>query len=96
MNLLNHIIRITVGLVFIISGLAKLYPIEPFEIVFVDLGISNWLFAPFIARFVIAFELFLGLSIVFDSWLKGVVYKLSLASLGLFTAYLIFLLIHIR
>jgi uncharacterized membrane protein YphA (DoxX/SURF4 family) len=93
MNLLNHIIRITVGLVFIISGLSKLYPIEPFEIVFVDLGISNWLFAPFIARFVIAFELFLGLSIVFDSWLKGVVYKLALASLGLFTAYLIFLLI---
>jgi len=90
---MNIILRIIVGLVFILSGLAKLYPIEPFEIIFIDLGVSNFLFAPFLARFVIAFELFLGLSIVFDSWFKGVVYKLALASLGLFTAYLIFLLV---
>jgi len=73
--------------------LAKLYPIEPFEIIFIDLGVSNFLFAPFLARFVIAFELFLGLSIVFDSWLKDIIYKLALTSLSVFTAYLIFLLV---
>jgi glutaredoxin len=95
MILLNHIIRIFVGLVFIISGLAKLYPIEPFEIIFVDLGISNFLWAPFLARFIIGFELFLGFSILFNTWLKDIVYKLALISLLIFSAYLIFLLVTV-
>lgn len=93
MTLLNHLLRIIVGLTFILSGLAKLYPIEPFEIIFVDLGLTNFLFAPFLARFIIAFELFLGVSIVFDTWAKDIIYKLALASLGAFTAYLFFLLV---
>lgn len=93
MNLLNHIFRIIVGLVFILSGVSKLYPIEPFEIIFVDLGVANFLFAPFLARFIIAFEIFLGLSIIFNSWFKDVIYKLTLASLLIFTIYLIYLLI---
>jgi len=93
MNFLNHILRIIVGLVFILSGLAKLYPIEPFEIIFIDLGLSNWLLAPFIARFIIAFEIALGLCIVFDVWIKNIVYKVTLGSLALFTIYLIYLLL---
>jgi hypothetical protein len=95
MILLNHILRIIVGLIFVLSGLAKLYPIEPFEIIFVDLGVSNFLWAPFLARFIIGFELFLGLSILFNTWLKDIVYKLALISLGVFTAYLIFLLVTV-
>lgn len=93
MKVLNHTLRIIVGLVFILSGLAKLFPIEPFEIIFVDLGVSNWLFAPFIARFIIAFEITIGLCIVFDVWLKNIVYKVTLTSLGIFMAYLIFIMI---
>ena len=93
MKLLNHILRIIVGLVFILSGLAKLFPIEPFEIIFIDLGVSNWLLAPFIARFIIAFEIFLGLCIVFDIWIKDKVYKVTLGFLAFFMAYLIYLLI---
>lgn len=93
MNILNHIIRILVGLVFILSGLAKLFPIEPFEIIFVDLGVSNWLLAPFIARFIIAFEITLGLCIIFDVWLKNIIYKVALGSLGVFMVYLIYVLI---
>ena len=93
MYILNHILRIAVGLVFIISGLAKLFPIEPFEIIFVDLGISNWLIAPFIARFIIALEIFLGLCIIFDIWIKDIIYKVTLGFLAVFMAYLIYLLI---
>lgn len=93
MKSLNHIIRIAVGLVFILSGYAKLFPVEPFEIIFVDLGISNWLFSPFLARFIIAFEIFLGLSIIFNYWIKNIIYKIALGSLAVFTAYLIYILI---
>lgn len=93
MKIVNLILRVIVGLVFILSGLAKLFPIEPFEIIFVDLGISNWLFAPFIARFIIAFEIFLGLSILFNVWIKNIIYYTTQGSLILFTIYLIYLLI---
>lgn len=93
MKIVNHIVRIIVALVFISSGLAKLFPIEPFEIVFVDLGVANWLIAPFLARFIIAAELFLGLSILFNVWLKNKIYYLTQASLLIFTVYLIYLLI---
>jgi uncharacterized membrane protein YphA (DoxX/SURF4 family) len=90
---MNTILRIIIGLSFILSGVAKLYPIEPFEIIFVDLGIANFTIAPFLARFIIVFELFLGLSIIFNVWLKNKVYYLTQASLAVFTGYLIFLLI---
>lgn len=93
MKIINHILRILVGVVFILSGLAKLYPIEPFELIFVELGVADWVMAPFIARFIIAFEITLGLCIVFDLWLKNWIYKITLASLGVFTAYLIYTLI---
>lgn len=93
MKIINHILRVVVGLVFILSGLAKLFPIEPFEIIFVDLGVSNWLVAPFVARFIIAFEITLGLCIVFDLWIKNIIYKITLGSLAVFTLYLIYLLI---
>ena len=78
MNILNHILRVIVGATFVFSGVAKLFPIEPFEIVFVDLGIENFFIASIIARFIIALEIFLGLSIIFDSWFKDIIYKLTL------------------
>ncbi len=93
MNLLNHILRVIVGATFVFSGIAKLFPVEPFEIIFVDLGVSNFFIASLTARFIIAFEIFLGLSIIFDSWFKDIIYKLTLTSLGVFIAYLIFILV---
>ena len=87
------ILRILVGLTFIVSGLAKLFPIETFENTFVELGISNWLLVPFMARGIIAFEFFLGFSIVFSLWLKNKVYYTTQTTLFLFTAYLIYLLV---
>jgi len=93
MRYLYHILRILVGLAFIVSAIAKLYPIEPFENTFIELGVSNWLFAPFLARLVIALELFLGLAIILNLWLKNKVYYLAHGVLAFFTAYLVFLLV---
>tara|TARA_B100000809_G_scaffold71630_1_gene69246 strand:+ start:1581 stop:2465 length:885 start_codon:yes stop_codon:yes gene_type:complete len=89
---MNHILRILIGLTFIVSGVAKLYPIEPFEIVFIDLGIANFYTAPFLARLLIVFEIFLGLSIIFNLWLKNIIYYLTQTTLVIFTIYLAFLL----
>jgi hypothetical protein len=81
------------GAVFIFSAYTKLYPIEPFEYTFVDLGICNWLLAPFIARLLIAFEFLIGVLLVLNIALKRFTYKLGIITLLVFCVYLILQLI---
>lgn len=76
------------GLLFIYSGYTKLFPIEPFEYTFVDLGIGGWVFAPFIARFMIGLEFFIGLMLFFNLYLRKFTIKLTSAVLIFFTVYL--------
>jgi len=92
MKIVAHILRIIVGLVFIVSAVAKLFPIEPFELIFIELGVANWLLVPFVSRTIIAVELFLGLAILFNTWFNNIIYYLAQAALFLFSGYLIFLL----
>ena len=58
------------GMVFLYSGYTKLYPIEPFELTFVDLGIGGWRLAPFIARFMIGLEFMIGLLLMLSLYIK--------------------------
>lgn len=80
------------GLVFLFSGYTKLYPIEPFEYTFVDLGIGGWKIAPFIARFMIGLEFLIGFLLIFGLYIKRFTIKLTIASLILFSIYLVFLM----
>jgi hypothetical protein len=82
------------GLLFIYSGYTKLYPIEPFEYTFVDLGISNWFLAPFIARFMIGLEFFIGLMLFFNLYLKKFTLKLTALTLIAFTIYLLIIILR--
>jgi len=77
------------GAVFLFSGYTKLYPIEPFEYTFVDLGIGNWQTAPFIARMLIGLELLIGFALIVQLQLKKITYKLSITTLLIFCLYLI-------
>lgn len=78
-----------IGVVFIFSAYTKLYPIEPFEYTFVDLGIGNWQMAPFIARFLIGLEFLIGFALIFNLLLKKITYKLSIGVLAFFCIYLL-------
>ena len=80
------------GLIFIFSGYTKLYPIEPFEYTFIDLGIGNWKSSPFIARFFIGLEFFIGLLLMVGLFFNRFTIKLTIASLLLFSIYLIFVI----
>lgn len=82
-----------IGIVFIFSAYTKLYPIEPFEYTFVDLGLSNWQMAPFIARLLIALEFLIGLLLFFNLALKQFTYKAAIITLLIFCIYLIVQLI---
>jgi hypothetical protein len=81
--------NIIIGAIFIFSAYTKLYPIEPFEYTFVDLGIGNWQMAPFIARFLIGLEFLIGFALIFHIFLKKITYKLSIAILLFFCVYLL-------
>jgi len=61
--------------VFIFSGYTKLYPIEPFEYTFVDLGFINWQIAPFIARILIGLEFFIGILLLLNLGLRKIAYR---------------------
>lgn len=76
------------GLLFIYSGYTKLYPIEPFEFTFVDLGISGWRTAPFMARFFIGLEFLIGILLIFGLFLKRFTFFLTSGTLIFFTIYL--------
>ncbi len=81
------------GGVFIFSGYTKLYPIEPFEFTFVDLGFINWKIAPFAARLMIGAEFLIGVLLVLNVNLKKVTYKLAGGILIFFSTYLILLIV---
>ncbi len=87
-KIVSIILSVLMGLLFIYSGYTKLYPIEPFEYTFVDLGIGNWALAPYIARFMIGLEFFIGLMLIFNLYLKKFTLKLTAATLIVFTIYL--------
>lgn len=81
------------GAVFLFSGYTKLYPIEPFEYTFVDLGFISWNLAPFIARFMIGLEFFIGIMLLLNIQLRKISYKLGIATLIFFCVYLILLML---
>ena len=82
------------GFVFLFSGYTKLYPIEPFEYTFIDLGIGGWRLAPFIARFMIGLEFLIGFLLIFGLYTKKFTLKLTIASLIFFSVYLVFMIIN--
>jgi uncharacterized membrane protein YphA (DoxX/SURF4 family) len=80
------------GAIFIFSGYTKLYPIEPFEYTFVDLGFVNWQIAPFVARILIGLEFLIGVLLLFNVQLRKLGYKLGIFVLLIFCLYLILLI----
>jgi len=82
-------LTVLLGLVFLLSAFTKLYPIEPFEYTFVDLGILNWQMAPFAARIIISLEFIIGVLLIFQINLKKITYKLAIGILIFFSIYLL-------
>ena len=82
-----------IGLLFIYSGYTKLFPIEPFEYTFVDIGVANWKTAPFIARFMIGLEFFIGIAFILCISLKKITLRLAAYTLIVFNIYLIIMMI---
>ncbi len=89
-NILAGSISVLLGIVFLFSAYTKLYPIELFEFSFIEIKVANWTTAPYIARFFLAFEFFLGLLLILN--FKGNNRLVAKTTLGLLIAFTLYLL----
>ncbi len=80
--------RIIIFLLFIVSGIAKMFPLWAFEKQLVDLGISSWCFAPYLSRGIIALELALAFAILQPHYLKRLVIPITIFLLVAFNIHL--------
>ncbi len=88
-----YVLSALMGLIFIYSAYTKLYPIEPFELTFVELRLANWYIAPFIARLLISIEFFIGMMLI-SSFNIRFFSRLAVLILVVFSLYLIIILIQ--
>ncbi len=80
--------RIIIFALFIVSGIAKMFPLWAFEKQLVDLGISSWCFAPYLSRGIIALELALAFAILQPHYLKRLVIPVTIFLLIAFNIHL--------
>lgn len=92
-KIISILLSLSIGLVFIASAAAKIYPMEPFEYQFVDMGIASWTTAPYIARFFIGMEFFLGIMLILNISLRKFTLKFAIGLLCVFTIYLAYKII---
>jgi uncharacterized membrane protein YphA (DoxX/SURF4 family) len=95
MKTITLMLRIFLGLTFIVSAILKLFPIEAFDARIVETApFLGWTFSMIMARIIIAGELALGIFIVAGLWLRRVTYPITIALLGVFTCIIIYSLIR--
>lgn len=82
------ILRIIVSALFLLSAVAKLFPIWAFEKQLVDLGIVDWCAAPYLSRLIIAVETAIAIAILQKHYLKTIVIPLTILLLIAFCIHL--------
>ncbi|MCE1189593.1 MAG: hypothetical protein LWX56_10690 [Ignavibacteria bacterium] len=90
----RHIILTLTGIMFLISGFAKLFPISSFEFQLVLKGFASWLTAPWLSRFLIGTELFLGFSLLTQQKYYVWFTRAAIMLLTIFSIYLVLDIIY--
>lgn len=80
--------RVVVAVLFLFSGISKMYKIWMFEKQLVDLGLTDWCWAPYVARFIIALEMAIGVAVLQKHWLKRFVLPVTALLLVAFNIHL--------
>jgi hypothetical protein len=84
-------ITVLIGVFFIYSALLKLFPLEPFEY-YLYSKTTIWSLVQFISRFIISFEILLGLFLIIHYRIR-LITSITIITLLLFSIYLVYLLI---
>lgn len=90
-NLKKHlpfIVRLIIAALFLLSAVAKSFPIWAFEKQLVDLGIVDWCTAPYLARLIIALETAIAIAILQKHYIKSFVIPVTITLLVAFCVHL--------
>lgn len=87
---ITQFIRILLGFTFIVSGIVKLFPVDVLEINIVRFSGFSWLYAQYIARILIGFEIALGILIITGLYNK-IIIQVTLVTLCTFSIFLVYL-----
>ena len=82
------IVRIIIAALFLLSAVAKSFPIWAFEKQLVDLGIVDWCNAPYLARLIIALEVAIAIGILQNHFIKSFVIPITILLLTAFCIHL--------
>ncbi len=85
----EKILRIFLGVMFLFSGISKLFPIEAFEVVTWQQGVVSLELAPYFSRLMISFEILLGGLFLIGYKMRKFTLPASFLLLVAFTGYLI-------
>ncbi len=83
-----------IGLLFIFSGVAKLFPIHLTELNLVYHHIANWNWSPYLSRILIISEITLGIALCMGVSHKKFTLYFALFFTMLFSVYLVVLIIN--
>ena len=82
------ILRIVVSALFLLSAVAKMFPIWAFEKQLWDLGIVDWCQAPYLSRLILALEVAIAIGILQRHYLRSFVIPVTILLLMAFCAHL--------
>lgn len=81
-------LRVLLFALFMLSAIAKMFPLWSFEKQLVDLGIASWCASHYLARLIIGFELALGIAILQGNYLKKIIIPVTILLLVAFNIHL--------
>lgn len=81
-------LRFIVFALFIVSAVAKMFPIWAFDKQLVDLGLTSWCTAPYFTRALIGLELAIGIAIMQANYLRKIVIPATISLLVVFCIHL--------
>lgn len=90
------ILLLALAAVFLYSGYTKIGAgsgADPFTWTFVDMGMNSLLWAGVLARVMVGLEFMIAIFLLAHIFLRSVTYPLTIGILGLFTVYLLILLV---
>ncbi len=90
-NIIYHILRVFISVVFLYSAYSKLYPAEPFELFVFSHGIFDWFNSTIIVRLLVAIELFIGVLLLINIYTKRIL-QLTILLFVAFTMYLLYIM----
>jgi len=91
---INTVLLVTVSILFILSGLSKLFPIQSFELLLISQGLFTWENVQIFSRGLISLELIIGVGLLLPYKHRSYFFSAALFLLAVFSLQLVFSIVR--